>query len=100
VGTYRRVRLFIVTPTIYFDTTIVAPNGDTLKAGVGYPVTFPHADSTGATFKTDDPFTVTTLGETVPLFFDRDDTVRHIIITGDGKIVVLPSFRKGHEHHD
>ncbi|HXY68341.1 MAG TPA: DUF4382 domain-containing protein [Gemmatimonadales bacterium] len=98
-GTYRHVRLFIINPTIYFDSTIVAPNGDTLKAHTGYPVTFPNADSTGATFRTDDPFTVAAVGDTVPLFFDRDDTVRHIIITGDGKIVVLPSFHQGHDRH-
>jgi len=95
-GTYRHVRLFIVNPTIYFDSTIVTPQGDTLMAHTPYPVTFPGADSTGATFKTDDPFTVPAAGDTVSLFFDRDDTVRHIIITGDGKIVVLPSFHQRH----
>lgn len=98
-GTYRRVRLFIVNPLLYLDSTVVTPNGDTLQAGVGLPVIFPNADSTGATFKTDDPFTVAAVGDTVPLFFDRDDTVRHIIITGSGKIIVLPSFHKGRDRH-
>jgi hypothetical protein len=96
-GKYRHVRLFIVNPMIYFDSLIVTPAGDTLKADVGYPVVFPSADSTGAVFKTDDPFVVPTTGDTVKLFFDRDDTVRHIIITGDGKIIVPPVMRFRHE---
>jgi len=92
-GTYRHIRLFVVNPLIYFDTTLVTPAGDTLKAGVGYPVIFPCADSTGAVFRTDDPFVVPAVGDTVSLYFDRDDTVRHIIITGDGKIIVPPVMR-------
>jgi len=92
-GRYRHVRLFIVNPLIYFDSTLVTPAGDTLKGGVAYPVIFPSADSTGATFRTDDPFVVPAAGDTVSLYFDRDDTVRHIIITGDGKIIVPPVMR-------
>ena len=92
-GTYRHVRLFIVNPTIYFDSTIVTPAGDTLKAHTGYPVIFPFADSTGAIFRTDDPFVIPAKGDTVSLYFDRDDTVRHIIITQDGKIIVPPVMR-------
>jgi len=96
-GRYRHVRLFVVNPLIYFDTTLVTPAGDTLKADTGYAVIFPCADSTGAIFKTDDPFVIPAVGDTVSLFFDRDDTVRHIIITGDGKIIVPPvmRFRRG-----
>jgi len=94
-GRYRHVRLFIVNPLIYFDSTLVTPAGDTLKGGVGYPVIFPSADSTGAIFRTDDPFVVPAAGDTVSLYFDRDDTVRHIIITGDGKIIVPPIMRFG-----
>lgn len=92
-GRYRHVRLFVTNPQIFFDSTIVTPAGDTLQAGVGYPVVFPSADSTGAAIKTDQSFTVPTGGGNVPLYFDRDDTVRHIIITGDGKIVVPPVIR-------
>jgi len=98
-GKYRHVRLFVINPMIYFDSLIVTPAGDTLKAGVGYPVTFPSADSTGAAIKTDDPFVVPAVGDTVQLFFDRDDTVRHIIITGDGKIIVPPVMRFGRFGH-
>jgi hypothetical protein len=101
-GTYRRVRLFVTNPMIYFDSLIVTPAGDSLQPNVGYPVIFPSADSTGAIFKTDDPFVVPAVGDTVGLFFDRDDTVRHIIITGDGKIIVPPTFRfhHGRGHRD
>jgi Domain of unknown function (DUF4382) len=92
-GTYRHVRLFVTQPMIYFDTTFVTPAGDTLQAGVGYPVIIPSADSTGAAIRTDESFTVPTGGGNVSLYFDRDDTVRHIVITGDGKIVVPPVIR-------
>jgi hypothetical protein len=61
-------------------------------------VIFPSADSTGAVLKTDDPFVVPAAGDTVALYFDRDDTVRHIIITGDGKIIVPPMWRFWHRH--
>jgi hypothetical protein len=92
-GTYRHVRLFVTNPMIYFDTTLVTPAGDTLQANLGYAVTIPCADSTGAAIRTDDPFVVPDGGGTVQLYFDRDDTVRHIIITGDGKIIVPPVIR-------
>jgi Domain of unknown function (DUF4382) len=89
-GTYRHVRLFVTTPMIYFDSTFVTPAGDTLKGGVGYPVVIPSADSTGAAIRTDESFTVPTGGGNVSLYFDRDDTVRHIVITGNGTIIVPP----------
>ncbi len=90
-GTYRHVRIFVTTPLIYFDTTIVTPAGDTLMAHTGYPVKIPSADSTGAVIKTDESFTVPAGGSaSVSLYFDRDDTARHIILTGDGTIIVPP----------
>jgi hypothetical protein len=92
-GTYRHVRLFVTNPMIYFDTLIVTPAGDSLQPGVGYPVVLPSADSSGALYRTDDPFVVPAEGDTVQMIFDRDDTVRHIIITGDGRIIVPPVFR-------
>ena len=92
-GRYRHVRLFVTNPLIYFASLIVTPAGDTLQPNVGYPVTFPSADSTGAALKTDDPFVVPAAGDTVKLYFDRDDTVRHIVITPDGRIIVPPVLR-------
>ncbi len=92
-GRYRHVRLFVTNPMIFFDSTFVTPQGDTLKAGVGYPVTIPSADSTGAAIRTDESFTVPSGGGDVQLYFDRDDTVRHIVITGDGTILVPPVIR-------
>ena len=92
-GSYRHVRLFLTNPLIYFDSMLVTPAGDSLKPDTGYAVTFPATDSTGAIFKTDDPFVVPAAGDTVQMVFDRDDTVHHIIITGSGTIIVPPSFR-------
>lgn len=92
-GTYRHVRLFITGPMIYFDSLIVTPAGDSLQPGVGYPVTFPSADSTGAAIKTDESFTVPTGGGNVQLYFDPDDTIRHILVLNDSTIVVPPVVR-------
>ena len=92
-GKYKHVRLFVTNPMIFFDSTIVTPQGDTLKPGVGYPVVIPSADSTGAAIRTDESFTVPSGGGNVSLFFDKDDTVRHIVITGDGKILIPPVIR-------
>ncbi len=92
-GRYRHVRLFVTNPMVFFDSTIVTPQGDTLKAGVGYPVTIPSADSTGAAIRTDESFTVPSGGGNVSLVFDKDDTIRHIVITGDGKILIPPVIR-------
>ncbi len=89
-GTYKHVRLFVMNATIFLKNQIVTPTGDTLKAGVGIPVLIPSADSTGAAIKTDERFTVTGGSSSVQLFFDADDTIRHIVVTGDGKIIVPP----------
>ncbi len=92
-GTYRHVRIFVTGPMIFFNAPIITPTGDTLKAGVGYPVKIPSADSTGAAIKTDESFTVPMGGGTVPLFFDPGDTIRHVRVTGDGKIIIPPTIR-------
>lgn len=89
-GVYKHVRLFVTNPMIFLKTQIVTPTGDTLKAGVGLPVIIPSADGTGAAIKTDERFTVTNGSSTVQLFFDADDTIRHVVVTGDGKIIVPP----------
>jgi len=92
-GTYRHVRVFVTGPKIYFKNPIVTPTGDTLKADTGYTVIIPSSDSTGAAMKTDEPFVVPTGGGNVPLFFDEDDTIRHVRVTGDGKIIIPPTIR-------
>jgi hypothetical protein len=89
-GPYKHVRLFVTNPVIFLKTQIVTPTGDTLKAGVGIPVIIPSADSTGAAIKTDERFVVPSGGGTVQLYFDADDTIRHVVVTGDGKIIVPP----------
>jgi hypothetical protein len=92
-GPYRHVRLFVTDATIFLKTPIVTPAGDTLQAGVGLPVIIPSADSTGAAIKTDERFVVPSGGGTVQLYFDADDTIRHVVVTGDGKIIVPPVIR-------
>ncbi len=92
-GTYKHVRIFVTDPMLFLKHQIVTPAGDTLKAGVGLTVKIPSADSTGAAIKTDERFTVPTGGGTIKLFFDRDDTIRHIVVTGNGTIIVPPVIR-------
>jgi hypothetical protein len=92
-GTYRHVRVFVTSPMIFLNTPITTPTGDVLNKDVGYPVIIPSADATGAAVKTDESFTVPTGGGSVPLFFDADDTIRHVRVTGDGKIIIPPVIR-------
>jgi hypothetical protein len=92
-GEYEHLRLFVTGPTIFFRTTIVTSTGDTLRPGVAYPVTIPSADSSGAAMRTDESFTVPTGGGNVAVFFDKDDTLRRIVITGNGTIIVPPLIR-------
>jgi len=89
-GTYRHVRLFATKPMIFLKNQIVTPTGDTLKAGVGIPVLIPSADSTGALIKTDERFTLTSGSTSVQLFFDEDDSIRGVVLTGNGKILLRP----------
>ncbi len=99
-GTYRHVRLFVTNAMIFLKTQIVTPAGDTLKAGVPIPVKIPSADSTGAAIKTDQSFTVPTGGGSVKLVFDADDTVRHIVVTGNGTVILQPVLRAREGDHD
>ena len=92
-GVYEHLRLFVTGPMIFFRRDIVTPAGDTLRAGTGYPVFIPSADRTGAAMSTDEEFIIPTGGGNVPVFFDQDDTIRHIVITGDGRIIVPPVIR-------
>lgn len=89
-GTYKHVRLFATNAMIFLKNQIVTPTGDTLPAGVGIPVKIPSADSTGALIKTDERFTVTDGSSTVQLFFDEDDSIRGVVVTGNGKIILRP----------
>ena len=89
-GTYKHVRLFATNAMIFLKNQNVTPTGDTLPAGVGIPVKIPSADSTGALIKTDERFTVTDGSSTVQLFFDEDDSIRGVVVTGNGKIILRP----------
>jgi hypothetical protein len=97
-STYRHVRLFVTNALIYLNNQIVTPAGDTLRAGVPIPVIIPSADSTGAAVKTDQQFTVTQGDTSIQLFFDADDTIRHVVVTGDGRVILTPVLWVHRDH--
>jgi Domain of unknown function (DUF4382) len=95
-GDYRRVRLEISDATIWFDTTVTAWNGLTFKPDTGYSVLIPSAEQSG--LKTDAGLTVPNGGGDVTLMFDTDATIRGALVTGSGKIIVIPVIRSWHWH--
>jgi hypothetical protein len=90
-GEYHGVRLIIGDGTIWLNTDIVTPSGDTLHAGTGIPVLFPHR---GIMVKVD--FTVPETGGEVPLVFDEDTTIGNALVRGDGVVFVTPVMRHRH----
>jgi hypothetical protein len=93
-GDYRHVRLEISDATIWFNTPVTAWNGLTFKADTGYSVLIPSAQQTG--LKTDAGLTVPDGGGDVTLIFDTDATIRGALVTGSGKIVVVPVMHSWH----
>ena len=84
-GTYDRARLLVTDGVIWLNTPIVTPQGDTLPANTAIPVTFPSGE-----LRVDVDFTVPDGGGDVPLVFDEDQSFAHIVITGDGKVILTP----------
>jgi hypothetical protein len=84
-GDYHLVRLVIASGEIWLNTELVTPHGDTLPANTAIPVFFP---SGGVMILTD--FTVPEGGGDVALVFDADETFAHVVITGDGRVMVTP----------
>ena len=95
-GDYRHVRLEISDATIWFDTTVTAWNGVTFKPDTGYAVLIPSARQSG--LKTDAGLTVPNGGGDVTLIFDADATIRGALVSGSGKIIVVPVIRSWHWH--
>ena len=93
-GDYRHERLEITHATIRFDTTVTAWNGLTFKPDTGYAVLIPSAKQSG--LKTDAGLTVPAGGGDVTLIFDTDATIRGALVTGSGKIIVVPVIRSWH----
>ena len=89
-GVYDRVRLVVREGFIWLNTEVVTPQGDTLPANTAIPVFFPS----GA-LVVDAQLTVPDGGGDVPLIFDAAQTFAHVIVTGDGRVIVTPVMRCG-----
>ena len=89
-GDYKHARLFVSSATIRFNATIERPTGVVFQAGEGYEVYIPSADDSG--IKTQAGFTVPEGASEVVLAFDGDATLRHVVVTAEGTIVVPPVF--------
>jgi len=87
-GEYHGVALLIDSGTIWLNTPVVSPRGDTLAAGVGIPVAFP---AMGVYVPTD--VTVPVGGGDFAIVFDVSETLRTAIITPARKVVVAPVLR-------
>lgn len=89
-GTYDRVRLVVREGFIWLNTPIVTPQGDTLPANTAIPVFFPSHG-----LVVDAQLTVPDGGGDVPLIFDAAQTFAHVIVTGEGRVIVTPVMRVG-----
>ena len=90
-GDYQRVRLVISEGYIWLNTEIVTPQGDTLPANTAIPVVFPTGGIMVAV-----EFTVPEGGGDIPLVFDAAETFAHVLVTGDGRVIVTPVMRHRH----
>ncbi len=94
-GTYGRVRLEVSSGSVTFDSTVTARHGITFQADSVYPLTIPSGAQSG--IKTNVSFTVSadSTGTPAPiqLIFDPTNTFTHLVVTGDGKIILSPFFR-------
>ncbi len=87
-GEYSHARLFVSMATIRFNVTIERPSGVVFEQGVDYEVYIPSADESG--IKTHAGFTVAAGVVEVMLVFDPDATLRHVVVTEEGTIIVPP----------
>ncbi len=90
-GEYERVRLVIASGEIWLNTTIVTPQGDTLLANTAIRVFFPSGGIMVAV-----EFAVPEGGGDIPLVFDAAETFAHVLVTGDGRVIVTPVMRHRH----
>jgi hypothetical protein len=89
-GEYKHARLFVSSATIRFNETIERPSGVVFEAGEYYEVYVPSADVSG--IKTQAGFIVSEGTSEVVLAFDGEATLRHVVVTAEGTIVVPPVF--------
>ena len=94
-GNYQAARLLVdsASAKIWFNTVIVTPAGDTLKANTAYPVLLPGRPGEPRGIMTDAGFSVPTGGGTVTLSFDANAAIRGAIVTHNGTIIIGPMLR-------
>ena len=90
-GDYDRVRLVIAEGYIWLNTAIVTPQGDTLPANTAIPVVFPSGGIMVAV-----ELTIPDGGGDIPLVFNAAETFAHVLVTGDGRVIVTPVMRHRH----
>ncbi len=107
VGEYHKARLFINSATVVFVEPF-AVGQSTFEGGVEYEVEIPSARNTG--IKVDIDLVVEADGEgngvEVGLLFDPDATIRGVVGTGSGRVLMPPVLKFGwthrykHQHQD
>lgn len=94
VGEYHMVRLFIDDATVVFAETFTVGRSS-FAAGTAYTVEIPSARNSG--IKADIDLVVEDAGEgtggEVGLLFDPDATFRHVVATGNGRVLMPPVIK-------
>ena len=90
-GTYTRATLDIAEGWLWLNTPFVTPQGDTLPAGQAIPVIVPSGRIHAPV-----QFVVPEGGGDIPLVFDPAQTLSRIVVTGDGRVILIPVLR----HHE
>jgi len=93
-GEYVAARLIITSATIWFNDTIPT-DSIVLLPDTGYTVQLPHRRNGAMGILTRSGFTVPDDGGDVLLLFDPDVTIGHVVVTGNGTILIRPVLR----HH-
>jgi hypothetical protein len=94
-GEYAGARLIVSAATIYFDTTFTIGE-TTFVERTGYPVTIPSGPEVG--IRTRAGFTIAEGATEVELLFDPEQTIRALIVTRNGTILLAPPMLGHHLH--
>lgn len=94
VGEYHKVRLFIDQSVVVFGTAF-SVGQSTFEAGVEYPVEIPSAQNSGIKADIDLMVAEDDAGNIpeVGLLFDPDATFRHVVGTGNGRVLMPPVIK-------
>lgn len=100
VGKYYGVRLLVNGGWVTFSTPIQLEHAPMLKADTAYALTIPSGAQSG--IKTNVSFTVsadsTGAANAVHLLFDPTELTAHLVVTGNGKIILSPVLHARGEH--